>query len=332
MGAIGLHIERAPDRDRLYRCLDAWKPNDVVLVGDGTGARSDLRHRYPDLRIWLRHYPDDNASLHMSSGTYIQKVVSPLCRLPYFLAADNEPPFSDDKVLWWRDVVRGCTDHGLRCALPGFPIGGPQTSTYEPDSLQLIPRAKPLIDAIIAGNHVLRLNEYAGIFWDSGWAWDERLGFRAPQATLSPPEEHDDNQYHCGRWKFWVKQYGNDLNILIGENGFDTIDGDPAMHDFATWINQRIKYGPGLNKWGPVAAAPFWREAFGAAKTDDQLYGMQLILMAQNMYAENNILGQCTFVYSEETPAWQAFDVSHREELWDIIGDYNGSLKETASE
>ena len=321
MGAIGLHIERGYDQPRLFRCLDTWKPNDVILSNDGVDVRSGLRNRYPNLRIWLRFYPDDDTFLHTKPSTYIRKAVQPLTHQPYFLAADNEPPFSDEKVLWWRDVARAATNCGVRCALPGFPAGGPQTDTYEPDSLQLIPRARPLIEAIIAGNHVLRLNEYASIFWTSGWAWDERLGFKAPQATLSCPEDHDEIQTHCGRWKYWKKHYGNNLNILIGETGFDTIDSDPDLYEFVEWVNLYKR-----KKWGPRACLAFWRQSFGTHYSEDQLYGMQLILMAKHMYAESNVLGQCVYSYSDRMPNSHMSNVSHREELWDIIGDYNSTL------
>ena len=330
MGAIGLHIERGYDQPRLFRCLDAWKPNDVILSNDGVDVRSGLRNRYPDLRIWLRFYPDDDTSLHTKPSTYIRKTIQPLMYQPYFLAIDNEPPFSDERVLWWKNVVRAATNCGVRCALPGFPAGGPQTETYEPDSLQLIPRAQPLIEAIIAGNHVLRLNEHASIFWTSGWAWDNRLGFKAPQATLSYPEDHDEMQTHCGRWKHWEKYYGDDLNILISENGFDTIDSDPNLYEFAEWVNLHVKKNPKARKWGPRACLPFWRQAFGTHFSEDELLGIQLILMAEYMYAEDNVLGQCVFSYSEGIPNSQMFDISHREELWDIIGIYNGSIEENA--
>lgn len=342
MGKIGLHIEHIPDTDRLNQCLDAWKPGDVVLVGEAEGHREALRDRYPHLRIWVRRYDDNDHSTRISASDYIKNKVKEFSGTSFYLAIDNEPPITTDRITWMRDVVRGCTSEGVRCAIPGFPVGGPQKPNFDVESLHTLPMARPLIDAIKAGNHVFRLNEYAGIFWCSGWLWDRsktNYDFEVPDPRLEGLRKGEANissQYHCGRWKFWTEMYGDDLQILIGENGFDTIDGDPAMHDYAQWVDERIKYPSGVHGWSPAACFPFWRDAFheeyNSGKSDEWIWAKQLILMAENMYAEPNVLGQCQFCFSEGTDHWGGWDVSHKEELWDLIGEYNDALDTRSKE
>ena len=331
MGAIGLHIQQVLDTNRLFRCLDRWSPDDIILVGQANSFRRDIIERYPRMRIWRRFHPDDDSALHKTASQYIHDVVIPMAGEPFHLAADNEPWFTKEKVYWWRDVVRACTDYGVRVAIPGFSVGGPQTPSYDLTLKQIIGEALPLIQALEAGNHVLRLNEYWGVFPTSGWSWTDEWGFRGPSTYLNEPKNHEQ-AWHCGRWKHWQRQLGpwleRPINILIGEHGPDTVDGDPAMKEFASWVNGgQIQYSRGVRKWHPRACENIWRNHYPGMSADE-IYGRMLVSAARWYYEDEQVLGQCVFLYSEQKEDWWGFDISEREELWNIVGDYNRALRE----
>ena len=324
MGQIGLHIERVPNVNRLFRCIDTWKPADVILVGEGLHVRHDLRNRYPNLRIWLRYHDDNDTSRRIfpDHNRYIEKIVSKVQNTSFYLAADNEPWWREEAVEWWTEVARACTERGVRVALPAFSVGTPPTPNVRLPFKMIIRKTLPLLKEIVRGNHVFRLNEYWGIHWASGTYHHSPNGYSEPIVYLDT-NRHIGNHvnWHCGRWRHWINEVGDELdgqlNILIGEHGPDTMEGDPGLKEYwqtvAPKLDRSVNEDVTRNKWNARACEPIWKELF-PGQSMDAVYGKMLILAGQHYYNEPNILGQCVFIYSDEKPRWRGFNVAQREE------------------
>ena len=332
MGAIGLNITSSNDMGRLLQCANVWQPRDIILTlpplqfyaGEPILIANQLQGQLPSARIWLRSW-DVNAS-SWNAKQFVNTYIRPYANSNFNLAVDNNVEWTRENIDWWADVANRATDLGVRLALPGF-------SNLEPggedkEILQaLIAQSESLVFAIINGGHVLRLNESAGVFWPSGYLWDKQ-GYPAPTINAKPRR---GTAWHCGRWTHWLKYFASrsnkPLHFLIGEHGFNTLDGDPDMFHFAQHV--RAKIGNNI-EWSPRAIEPLWREAFPNLSYDE-VYGRSLIAMSESVYKHPAMLGQCVYSYADGDNRLRGHDVSRRERLWEIVGEYNQSLQEDES-
>ena len=153
-------------------------------------------------------------------------------------------------------------------------------------------------------------------------------GYPAP--TMNPKPRRGE-AWHCGRWTHWLKYFARrtdkPLQFLIGEHGFNTLDGDPDMFHFAQHV--RAKIGNNV-EWSPREIEPLWREAFPDTSYDE-VYGHSLIAMSESVYKHPAMLGQCVYSYADGDSRLRGHDVSRRERLWEIVGRYNQSLQEDES-
>ena len=324
--SLNIHGLNVPDRNRLFKHLEALQPA-AVLVLDNLALAREIRQILPTSTIIFREFGSTgDGALHTkySAERWLNEHAHQ-ARDGIVLHVLNEPPFDKPVITWLTDLLKLAVPRRIPLIVGNWAVGNPIPEQWPlaHDLLQLIADNSDLF--------ILGLHEYAGGVVTSGLygGYPDNAGVKPGQTggmnLIQPANWPMDvsaiTRYHMGRFKFllnYCDRVGIDYpRIILTEHGFDDTS------DIKAWEDTLKKTSPYLNVRGWKTLTTQWQEWFSHLSWSPQrAYFEQLRWASETIYAGSPVEAQCIFCWGYSSKEWKQFDIAEATEFQQLLEAY----------